>query len=279
VVDRARRLTRGGERTEEGAIASHVDQEARDPVPGGQPARDLAARARSRGARDPPGAEAERASRSFDFVTRWAVEPLDLLRELTELKPTVVHFSGHGGGRGSEAPGPADARDVVGVRRGGLRARQGGLPRELLRRRRRAHHVGRPFTLPSGDALRQVPVGCTSGFYVSSRSRAAQQRAACERQGARGALSCTMPNGGRFALARDRSQRMIEHDARTFTVFTVTGGDLQVTPMTVDDGGHLHAFYLSDPRSRSRHGASGWASTAHPGARTSDLGKLQHGAS
>ncbi|HEX7941821.1 MAG TPA: CHAT domain-containing protein, partial [Gemmatimonadaceae bacterium] len=49
----------------------------------------------------------------FDFVTRWAAEPLDLLRELTELKPTVVHFSGHGGGRGSEAPGPAGARDVV----------------------------------------------------------------------------------------------------------------------------------------------------------------------
>lgn len=32
----------------------------------------------------------------FDFVTRWAVEPLDLLRELRELRPTVVHFSGHG---------------------------------------------------------------------------------------------------------------------------------------------------------------------------------------
>jgi hypothetical protein len=49
----------------------------------------------------------------FDFVTRWAVEPLDLLRELRELKPTVVHFSGHGGGRGLEVPGPAGARDVV----------------------------------------------------------------------------------------------------------------------------------------------------------------------
>jgi hypothetical protein len=49
----------------------------------------------------------------FDFVTRWATEPLDLLRELTELKPTMVHFSGHGGGRGSEAPGPTGARDVV----------------------------------------------------------------------------------------------------------------------------------------------------------------------
>src|ERR1041384_3016648 len=31
----------------------------------------------------------------FNFVTRWAPEPLDLLRELRSLKPTVVHFSGH----------------------------------------------------------------------------------------------------------------------------------------------------------------------------------------
>jgi hypothetical protein len=31
----------------------------------------------------------------FEFVTRWAAEPLDLLRELRKLRPTVVHFSGH----------------------------------------------------------------------------------------------------------------------------------------------------------------------------------------
>src|SRR6185295_121579 len=36
----------------------------------------------------------------FVFETRWAVEPLDLLRELQKLKPTVVHFSGHGGPNG-----------------------------------------------------------------------------------------------------------------------------------------------------------------------------------
>jgi hypothetical protein len=33
---------------------------------------------------------------SFELVTRWAAEPLDLLRELRKLKPTVVHFSGRG---------------------------------------------------------------------------------------------------------------------------------------------------------------------------------------
>jgi nucleoside phosphorylase len=42
---------------------------------------------------------------SFALETRWAAEPLDLLRELRKLKPTVVHFSGHG------------ASDVAGARR------------------------------------------------------------------------------------------------------------------------------------------------------------------
>jgi len=32
----------------------------------------------------------------LELATRWATEPLDLLRELRRLKPTVVHFSGHG---------------------------------------------------------------------------------------------------------------------------------------------------------------------------------------
>ena len=32
----------------------------------------------------------------FEFESRWAVEPLDLLRELRKLKPTVVHVCGHG---------------------------------------------------------------------------------------------------------------------------------------------------------------------------------------
>jgi hypothetical protein len=32
----------------------------------------------------------------FELATRWAVQPLDLLRELRKLRPTVLHFSGHG---------------------------------------------------------------------------------------------------------------------------------------------------------------------------------------
>jgi hypothetical protein len=57
----------------------------------------------------------------FDFVTRWAAEPLDLLRELRKLKPTVVHFSGHGSRGGDRARDPAAGphRDVVAPGLGG----------------------------------------------------------------------------------------------------------------------------------------------------------------
>jgi CHAT domain len=48
----------------------------------------------------------------FDFVTRWAAEPIDLLRELRELRPTIVHFSGHGACP-STATDPSQGRDVV----------------------------------------------------------------------------------------------------------------------------------------------------------------------
>lgn len=50
----------------------------------------------------------------FDFVTRWAADPLDLLCELRELKPTIVHFSGHD----TRPAGTTDreqGRDVVAV--------------------------------------------------------------------------------------------------------------------------------------------------------------------
>jgi nucleoside phosphorylase len=44
-------------------------------------------------------AELERSGHrdQFELVTRWATQPLDLLRELRKLRPSVVHFSGHGG--------------------------------------------------------------------------------------------------------------------------------------------------------------------------------------
>src|SRR5262245_36855152 len=49
----------------------------------------------------------------FELVPRLAAEPYDLLRELRELKPTVVHFSGHGGRDGLFFQAPnGDARIV-----------------------------------------------------------------------------------------------------------------------------------------------------------------------
>ena len=33
----------------------------------------------------------------FELVTRWAAQPLDLLRELRKFRPTVVHYAGHSG--------------------------------------------------------------------------------------------------------------------------------------------------------------------------------------
>jgi len=43
--------------------------------------------------------ERSRHRDQFELVTRWAAEPLDLLRELRRLRPTIVHFSGHAGPR------------------------------------------------------------------------------------------------------------------------------------------------------------------------------------
>jgi hypothetical protein len=60
----------------------------------------------------------------FEFETRWAVEPLDLLRELRKLRPTVVHYSGHGGKnglcfqtahKGAQVVSPAALRETFGA--------------------------------------------------------------------------------------------------------------------------------------------------------------------
>jgi WD40 repeat protein len=69
-------------------------------------------------------AELERSGfrHRFKLVTRWAAEPLDLLRELRKLRPTVVHFSGQVG-RGvarEHRAGPARHREVAGARARGL---------------------------------------------------------------------------------------------------------------------------------------------------------------
>jgi hypothetical protein len=49
----------------------------------------------------------------FEFATRWAVEPLDLLRELRRLRPTVVHYSGHGDSDGLYFQAPHGGAQLV----------------------------------------------------------------------------------------------------------------------------------------------------------------------
>jgi hypothetical protein len=60
-------------------------------------------------------AELERSGHrdQFELVTRWAAEPMDLLRELRKLRPAVVHFSGHGQGLSQSSPSGQVARDVA----------------------------------------------------------------------------------------------------------------------------------------------------------------------
>ena len=75
-----------------------------DPLALGEEARAIQAELERSGYRD-----------CFELETRWAAQPLDLLRELRKLKPTVVHFSGHGGlsPAGTGATGRRPSRHVV----------------------------------------------------------------------------------------------------------------------------------------------------------------------
>jgi hypothetical protein len=59
--------------------------------------------------------ERSRYRDSFEVVQRFGAEPMDLLRELRKLKPTVVQFSGHGGQHldGTSSFGPPPTRDVA----------------------------------------------------------------------------------------------------------------------------------------------------------------------
>lgn len=52
----------------------------------------------------------------FDVIQRWDAEPLDPLRELRDLRPTIVHFSGHGGlGVPGDRAAPSGPRRDIGA--------------------------------------------------------------------------------------------------------------------------------------------------------------------
>ncbi len=103
--------------------------------------------------------------------------------------------------------------------------------------------------LPGGGKLRQVLVGCTSGFYDYGPTEASKQRARCvpiSVANQREPMRCKMPNGGEFELARGRKNRHIQHYKNSFTVFTVDGDSITPRPMTIDDQGRVLPFYLNE---------------------------------
>jgi hypothetical protein len=66
------------------------------------------------------------ARNDFDFRSKWAVSIDEMMRHLNELQPTIVHFSGHGGGSSDvylldelHEPAP-DHRDLAGVTSAGI---------------------------------------------------------------------------------------------------------------------------------------------------------------
>ena len=91
-------------------------------------------------------------------------------------------------------------------------------------------------------------VGCSSGFYNFMPSKSSMTRADCVPFTDRGkvaALRCKMPNTkGEFTLSPGRKARWIQHYRNSFTLFTVDGGNVTVTPMTIDASGHAVPFYL-----------------------------------
>jgi predicted phosphodiesterase len=105
------------------------------------------------------------------------------------------------------------------------------------------------FALPAGGWLRQVTVGCASGYYNYAPTEASKARAGCVKQtraGTRDLMKCQMPNGGAFEIARNKRGRQIQHYLNVFSLFTVDGDEITVTPMTVDDDGRPRAFYLPE---------------------------------
>ncbi|HTM22748.1 MAG TPA: metallophosphoesterase [Kofleriaceae bacterium] len=101
--------------------------------------------------------------------------------------------------------------------------------------------------LASGGTLRQVLVGCSSGFYNYEPSAREKQRARChhvDRHGLIDALACRMPNGaGGFVLSRGRKNRELQEHLNSFTLFTIDGARTEVRPMTIDARGRAVDFY------------------------------------
>jgi predicted phosphodiesterase len=101
--------------------------------------------------------------------------------------------------------------------------------------------------LPGGAKLRQLIVGCASGYYAYAPSDPAKLRAKCvpvTRVGQREPMRCQMPNGGAFEIARGRKNRHLQHRKHAFMLVDVDAGALGVRAMTIDADGRPQPFYL-----------------------------------
>jgi hypothetical protein len=56
----------------------------------------------------------------FDFRSKWAVNIDEMMGYLNEFRPTVIHFSGHGGGSGDDGDGAWPRRDIEFARGTGI---------------------------------------------------------------------------------------------------------------------------------------------------------------
>jgi len=128
--------------------------------------------------------------------------------------------------------------------------------------------------LPGGGSIREILVGCASGWYNFAPGKHARARAHCTPIAIAGKKSpqrCAMPNGGgEFVIASSRKGRLIQHAKATFTLVTIAGAaappiassfgagagappiassfgagtQVTVTPMTLDADGRPIPFYL-----------------------------------
>jgi predicted phosphodiesterase len=104
-------------------------------------------------------------------------------------------------------------------------------------------------TLPAGGKIRQLIVGCASGYYEYAPAVPAKKRAGCTPYKDPGKIEparCKMPNGGEFRLAIGRRGRHLQHYTNAFMIVTVDGDQVRARPMTVDDSGKLLPFYLDE---------------------------------
>lgn len=124
----------------------------------------------------------------FEFRSKWAVTVDEMMRDLCELQPTIIHFSGHGAGpttgSGAEARDIAPACDPVNARSGIYLLNDHGGP-QLVTARALTMMIGSTaasarvvvlnacYSEPQADAVRSV-VDCVVGMAGAIHDDAAR---------------------------------------------------------------------------------------------------------